>query len=81
MIADANFPATAVAEAKSKVRLIRMDGHSGPAVLEAILTLFPVDTYVPTPVSRPKTLHVFGPSPKRNGSFVFGFVLFLLINA
>jgi L-fucose mutarotase len=51
VIADANFPATSIAEAKSKVRLIRCDGHSGPAVLEAILTLFPVDTYVPAPVS------------------------------
>ncbi len=53
VIADSNFPATSVADAaaagKTTARLIRMDGHSGPAVLEAVLTLFPVDTYVPKP--------------------------------
>lgn len=42
VLADANFPA--VSNAK---RLIRADGHSIPALLQAILQLFPLDTYVP----------------------------------
>ncbi|HNW60167.1 MAG TPA: RbsD/FucU domain-containing protein [bacterium] len=41
VIADGNFPAAAVAR-----RLVRLDGHTVPAVLQAILQLFPLDTYV-----------------------------------
>lgn len=46
VIADGNFPAASTAG-----RLIRMDGHGVPPVLEAILTLFPLDIYVDKPVS------------------------------
>ena len=41
VIADANFPA--VTNVK---RLVRADGHSVPAILEAILQLYPLDSYV-----------------------------------
>ena len=44
VIADANFPATTVAR-----RLIRVDGAGTLAVLEAIGTVFPLDTFVESP--------------------------------
>ena len=40
VIADGNFPAASIAQ-----RLIRADGHNVPELLEAILELFPLDTY------------------------------------
>lgn len=40
VIADGNFPAASIAQ-----KLIRLDGHSIPPVLEAILSLFPLDSY------------------------------------
>jgi L-fucose mutarotase len=46
VLADSNFPAVSHAQ-----RLIRADGHSIPDLLEAILTLFPLDTYVEQPVA------------------------------
>lgn len=45
VIADGNFPAMACAK-----RLIRLDGHDIPSILDAILKLFPLDTYVSKPV-------------------------------
>lgn len=44
VFADANFPAASHAQ-----RLVRCDGHSIPELLEAILPLFPLDTYVDHP--------------------------------
>ena len=44
VIADGNFPGASVAQ-----RLVRLDGHSIPVVLEAILKLFPLDIYVDSP--------------------------------
>lgn len=41
VIADANFPAVTCAK-----RLVRADGHSGTDMLEAILSLFPLDKAV-----------------------------------
>jgi L-fucose mutarotase len=41
VLADGNFPAASIAQ-----RLIRLDGHGIPKILEAILMLFPLDTYV-----------------------------------
>ena len=38
VIADANFPGVTCAK-----RLIRADGHGGTAILDAILSLFPLD--------------------------------------
>ncbi len=46
VIADGNFPAASVAQ-----RLVRLDGHGVPQILEAVLRLFPLDTYVERPVS------------------------------
>ena len=46
MIADGNFPAESVG--KDGI-VIRMDGHGTCEVLEAVLQLFPLDTYVEQP--------------------------------
>lgn len=40
VISDGNFPAARIAQ-----RLVRLDGHDAPEVLEAMLKLFPLDTY------------------------------------
>ncbi|MBN2425873.1 MAG: fucose isomerase [Calditrichaceae bacterium] len=45
VIADGNFPSASIAQ-----RLIRLDGHGIPEILEAILHFFPLDTYVDSPV-------------------------------
>jgi L-fucose mutarotase len=46
VLADANFPAVACAD-----RLARADGHGVPALLEAILQLFPLDSFVEQPAA------------------------------
>ena len=46
VLADGNFPAAANAQ-----RLVRCDGHGMPALLEAVLTLLPLDPYVESPVT------------------------------
>lgn len=43
-IGDANFPGSSLCQ-----RVIRMDGHGIPEILEAILTLMPLDQYVEHP--------------------------------
>lgn len=43
VIADGNFPSASVGK---NAIVIRADGHGGAEMLEAILTLFPLDTYV-----------------------------------
>ena len=45
-IGDGNFPAAANAK-----RLVRLDGHGVSEVLDAILQLYPLDTYVECPVT------------------------------
>ncbi len=47
VIADGNFPA--VSMGKNTI-VIRMDGHGIPQLLDAILQVFPLDTYVEQPV-------------------------------
>ena len=47
-IGDGNFPGAAMA--KDGAVLLRADGHNVPELLEAILQVFPLDTYVETPV-------------------------------
>lgn len=47
IIADGNFPAESLGR---DIEVIRMDGHSTCALLDAILQVFPLDTYVDTPV-------------------------------
>ncbi len=44
VIADGNFPGASHAQ-----RLIRLDGHGVPEVLEAVLKLMPLDIYVDVP--------------------------------
>ncbi|GAA0291773.1 L-fucose mutarotase [Gracilibacillus halotolerans] len=46
VIADGNFPAARLAS-----RLVRCDGHQASDLLKAILTLFPVDTFVEKPIT------------------------------
>ena len=48
VIADGNFPAESMGK---DAIVIRMDGHGACEVLEAILQLFPLDTYVEHPVN------------------------------
>lgn len=47
VIADGNFPAHSVG--KNSI-VIHLDGHGVPEVLDAILQLFPLDTYTEKPV-------------------------------
>ena len=47
-IVDGNYPAETDAK-----RLIRMDGHDAPAILDAILSVMPVDDMVKDAVWRP----------------------------
>jgi L-fucose mutarotase len=46
VIADGNFPAASHAQ-----RLLRCDGHGAPPLLDAILQLFPLDTFIKQPVA------------------------------
>ncbi len=48
VIADGNFPAESMGK---NAIVIRMDGHGACDVLEAILKVFPLDTYVDKPVN------------------------------
>ena len=48
VIADGNFPSESVGK---NAIVIRADGHSATDMLDAILTLFPLDTYVEKPVT------------------------------
>lgn len=48
VIADGNFPAESMGAGH---KVIRMDGHGTCEVLEAVLQLFPLDTYVEHPVN------------------------------
>ena len=45
-IADGNFPGHTLGK-----KVIRLDGHGVPEVLDAILQVFPLDTYVEKPVT------------------------------
>lgn len=48
VIADGNFPAESIG--KNSI-VIRADGHGVPEVLDAVLALLPLDSYVENPVS------------------------------
>lgn len=48
VIGDGNFPAESIGK---DAIVIRMDGHGVPEILDAVLQLFPLDTYVKKPVS------------------------------
>ncbi|MGH7357392.1 MAG: RbsD/FucU family protein, partial [Candidatus Rokuibacteriota bacterium] len=46
VVADGNFPAARLAR-----RLVRLDGVDAPRALRAILSVFPLDTFTPTPAA------------------------------
>ena len=46
VIGDGNFPGARIGD-----KLVRLDGHDVPEILEAILEVFPLDQYVEKPVS------------------------------
>lgn len=48
LIADGNFPSANIGK---NAIVIRADGHGVPELLEAILKVFPLDTYVEKPVA------------------------------
>ncbi|MBQ3507101.1 MAG: fucose isomerase [Clostridia bacterium] len=48
VIADANFPSESIGK---NAIVLRADGHGATELLDAILRLFPLDTYVDHPVS------------------------------
>ena len=48
VISDGNFPAESMGRDSI---VIRCDGHGVPEILDAILQLFPLDTYVEKPVT------------------------------
>ncbi len=48
VIADGNFPAESMGK---NAIVIRADGHGATEILDAVLKLFPLDTYVQKPVS------------------------------
>ena len=48
VIADGNFPAESMGK---NAIVIRCDGHGVPELLDAILQVFPLDTYVEKPVN------------------------------
>lgn len=47
-LGDGNFPGARMAKAKGAI-FLRADGHGIPELLEAILQMMPLDTYVDTP--------------------------------
>ncbi|MDD7267375.1 MAG: RbsD/FucU domain-containing protein [Lachnospiraceae bacterium] len=48
VIADGNFPVETMGK---NAIVIRMDGHNVPEILDAILEVFPLDTYTDKPVN------------------------------
>ena len=48
VLADGNFPAESMGK---NATVIRCDGHGVPELLDAILQVFPLDTYVEHPVN------------------------------
>ena len=48
VIADGNFPAEPISP---NTQIVRCDGHGVPELLDAILQVFPLDTYVEHPVT------------------------------
>ena len=46
VIGDGNFPAASMAQ-----RLVRLDGHGVPPILDAVMQLFPLDRFVEKPAA------------------------------
>ena len=52
VIADANFPSESVARHTTLGKVLRLDGADVPQAVCAILSVFPLDSFVDTPVQR-----------------------------
>jgi L-fucose mutarotase len=52
VICDVNHPAASIAAATTYGRLVDMAGCDLPTAARAILTLMPLDTFVPAPITR-----------------------------
>lgn len=59
VIGDGNFPAAAYAQ-----RLVRCDGHGVSEVLNAVLKLMPLDTYVDAPLTLMQVVEKDAPEPE-----------------
>ena len=59
VIGDGNFPGQSINE-----RCVRCDGHGVPELLEAILKLFPLDTYQ-------KPVYLYGKGDRRYGEHAY----------
>lgn len=49
VIGDINFPAASIAAEKNHIN-VRCDGHRAPEILDAVLQLMPLDSFVEKPV-------------------------------
>ena len=56
LICDVNHPAATIAKATTYGHLVDMSGCDLPRAAEAILSLMPLDTFVPAPVTRMKVV-------------------------
>jgi L-fucose mutarotase len=56
LICDVNHPASTIAKHTTHGRLVNMAGCELPRAAEAILSLMPLDTFVPSPVFRMKVV-------------------------
>ncbi len=52
IICDTNFPADAIARSTVLGKLLHMENVNGPQAIKAILTLYPLDTFVDDPAMR-----------------------------
>lgn len=59
-IGDGNFPHASMSEGH---KLVRLDGHGVPEILDAILSLFPLDTFVEAPVGLMQPVDPNEPEP------------------
>ena len=56
LICDVNHPAATIAKDTTYGRLVSMTGCDLPRAAEAILSLLPLDTFIPAPVMRMKVV-------------------------
>ena len=57
VIADGNFPVESMGK---DAIVVRCDGHGVPELLDAILTVIPLDSYVEKPVTPVSYTHLYG---------------------
>lgn len=64
VIADGNFPCESIGK---NAIVIRADGHSTTDILDAVLSLIPLDTYTEKPVALMEVVKVTTPLPLQFG--------------